>query len=132
MGRKKGMNDMEIQLENRALAITGLCELDGASSRAFQRAVGMAAKLGLATIEVDLSEVRSVDASALGALAYLYRLAGGHASLGVAPVRLLNPQPGVQQMLELARMDQLFEVVITPAPHPQAEHVPPEDLLKAA
>ncbi len=92
----------------------------------------MAARLGLPTIEVDLSEVGSVDASALGALAYLYRLAGGNASLGLAPVRLLDPLPGVQQMLALARMDQLFEVVFTRRPQLQAEPVPTENLLKAA
>ena len=133
---------MEIQSENNVLAIKGLRELDAATSRTFRRAVGMAAKLGLAIIEVDLSEVSTVNASALGVLAYLYRLAGGHASLGVAPVRLLNPRPSVQQMLELGRMDQLFEVVIPCRERPQAQPivslkvapatVPPQDVLKAA
>jgi anti-anti-sigma factor len=123
---------MEIQPENRVLVVKGLRELDAASGRAFRRAVGMAARLGLATIEIDLSQVSVVDASALGALAYLYRLAGGHPPLGVAPVRLLNPQPGVQQMLELARMDQLFELVITSTQRPQIALAPTDDLLKAA
>jgi anti-anti-sigma factor len=132
MGRKKGINDMEIQSENKILAIRGLRQLDAASSRTFRRAAGMAASLGLVTIELDLSEVGAVNASGLGALAYLYRLAGGHASLGVAPVRLLNPRPAVQQMLELARMDQLFELVTTPTKRTLAEPVPTEDLLKAA
>jgi hypothetical protein len=55
-----------------------------------------------------------------------------HPPRGIAPLRLLNPQPGVQQMLELARMDQLFELVSTPTQLPQSETVPAEDLLKAA
>jgi anti-anti-sigma factor len=123
---------MEIQQENRALAIKGLRELDAASSRTFARAVGMAARLGLPMIEVDLSEVTALEAPGLGALAHLYRLNGEHLSKGVTPVRLLNPRPGVQQMLELARMDQLFEVVITHTAQPQTEPTLTEDLLKAA
>ena len=121
---------MEIQPENGALAIKGLRELDGASLRALREAVGAADRLGLPTIEVDLSQVGAADAAALGVLASLYRLVGGRSPLGVAPVRLLNPQPGVQQMLELARMDHLFE--IARRERPETERALPVDLLQAA
>jgi anti-anti-sigma factor len=123
---------MEIQPESKVLTIKGLSELDVATLRTFREAVATAIRSGLPAIEVDLSEVGALDASALGVLAYLYRLASGQPRLGAAPVRLLNPQPGVRQMLELVRMDLLFEVVNTRTERAQTEGVPPEDFLQAA
>jgi anti-anti-sigma factor len=123
---------MEIVPESRVLAVKGIRELNAASIRAFREAVGAAAKLGLPVIELDLSQVSSLDAFGLGVLAAMYRQVSARAPLGVAPVRLLNPQPAVQQMLELARMDLLFEIVRTRAQRAETEIVPPEDLLQAA
>ena len=123
---------MEIQPENGILAIKGLGELGAASLRTFREAVATAARLGLTAIDVDLSQVCSVDASSLGVLASLYRLVGGQSPTGIASVRLLNPQPGVLQMLELARMDLLYEIVLSRTKLVPPEPESPADLLEAA
>jgi anti-anti-sigma factor len=132
MGRNQRLTHMQIQPENRNLAIKGVRKLDFASIRIFRKAVGTAARLGLPAIEMDLSQIPTVDACALGVLAAMYRLVGGRPPLGVAVVRLLNPQPAVQQMLELARMDVLFEIVNTRLHCPEAQSARDADLLQAA
>jgi anti-anti-sigma factor len=123
---------MEIEPEQGIVALRGMRELSAASVCAFREAAVAAAKSGLPIIEVDLSQVHTIDARSLGVLAAMYRLVSERAPLGVAPVRLLNPQPAVQQMLELARMDLLFEIVSNRVQAPERTSVPPADLLQAA
>jgi anti-anti-sigma factor len=134
---------MEIEPEHGVVALKGMRELSAASIRAFREAAVVAAKSGLPIIEIDLSQVNSMDARSLGVLAAMYRLVSARAPLGTAPVRLLNPQPAVQQMLELAKMDLLFEIVtnpssaaalrrVDPARRPASETVSHADLLEAA
>jgi len=49
-----------------------------------------------------------VDSSGLGALFALYRAT---AQRNGVILRLLNPRPEIQQLLELTQMQQLFEIV---------------------
>jgi anti-sigma B factor antagonist len=62
---------------------------------------------GHKNIEIDLSETRFIDSCGLGALVALHKTACGHKGV----VRLLNPLPPVQQILELTRMHRIFEIV---------------------
>ena len=103
---------MEIQRQNGTLSVNGLRELSAANARAFRKKVGAALVPELKHIEIDLSQMVSVDSSGLGALLSLYRKANdmNHRNGGVG-VRLLNPQPSVQQVFELTRMHHLFEIV---------------------
>ena len=57
---------------------------------------------------IDLSGVDFMDSSGLGALFALYRVIDQRD--GVV-LRLLNPLPEIQQLLELTQMRQLFEIV---------------------
>ena len=70
-------------------------------------AVGTMAALGgsPAVIEINLSQTRFMDSSGLGALFALYRATtpGNNVIL-----RLLNPIPEIQQLLELTQMQQLY------------------------
>lgn len=56
---------------------------------------------------LDISDVRFVDSSALGALVSLYKRAEG------SRVRLLKATPAVLGLLKLTRMDRVFELVDT-------------------
>jgi anti-sigma B factor antagonist len=48
-----------------------------------------------------------VDSCGLGALVALHKTAAAHGGV----LRLINPTPPVQQILELTRMHRIFEVI---------------------
>jgi anti-sigma B factor antagonist len=58
-------------------------------------------------LELDLSATKFLDSSGLGAMVALYKTL--HSKKG--KVRLLRPSPKVQQVLELTRLHQIFEIV---------------------
>lgn len=58
-------------------------------------------------IEVDLSETESITGGGLGALVYLQKAYNN--------VSLLNPMPSVRQVLQLTRMNRIFDVVEDPS-----------------
>lgn len=62
-----------------------------------------------AEIEIDLSRTTSIDCAGLGALAAVRNLIRGRNGI----VRLTNPNPSVQQLLNLMRAGQAFEIVNT-------------------
>lgn len=103
---------MEIQKEDRVLSIRGIRELNVASAQTFRDTICPEVHPDLAAIEVDLSEINFLDSSGLGALMSLYKAAGDAQGNVVTTMRLLNPQPAVQQVIELTRMHHLFEVVV--------------------
>ena len=102
---------MQIQQTDHTLTIRGLRELNAANARAVRDALCAAVVPGLHAIEVDLSELHFVDGCGLGALAALYRSATEIDTETAPAVRLINPQPSVQQIIELTRMHHLFEIV---------------------
>lgn len=99
---------METQRKNGALRLSGIRELSAANARSFRLSVGAMLLPGLETIEIDLSQTRSVDACGLGALVSLYKTAVENRD-GVI-IRLVDPAPAVRQMIELTRMHHLFEI----------------------
>lgn len=101
---------MNINQQNGTLSVTGLRELNAANAQAFRAALARALSQDLKAIEIDLSQTQAVDGVGLGALVALYETAQEHRSQAGFALRLTNPTPTVQQMIELARLHHLFEI----------------------
>ena len=101
---------MDIHHQNGTLSVTGIRELNAANAHLFHSAIATALSPDLQAIEIDLSHTQVVDGAGLGALVSLYETANKNRNkLGFA-IRLTNPTPSVQQIIELARLHHLFEV----------------------
>jgi len=101
---------MNIKRQNGKLSVTGLRELNSANAHAFRSALTRALSHDLQAIEIDLSQTQVVDGVGLGALVALYETAKEQRQRESFAIRLTNPTPSVQQMLELARLHHLFEI----------------------
>lgn len=101
---------MNINQQNGTLSVTGLHELNAANAQAFRSALARALSQDLKAIEIDLSQTQAVDGAGLGALVALYETAKEHRKREGFAIRLTNPTPTVQQMIELARLHHLFEI----------------------
>src|ERR1700677_5141560 len=99
---------MKIEETGECLSISEIHELTAMNSGIFRDRETAALHKSLTVIEVNLSQTRFMDSSGLGALFALYR-ATPHRE-GVV-LRLLNPVPEIEQLLELTQMQQLFEIV---------------------
>jgi anti-sigma B factor antagonist len=100
---------MKIQHQANTLNVSDVLELGAANSGSFRDEVRAALPEKLDAIEIDLSQTRFLDSCGLGALISLHKGAVGHS--GGITIRLLNPTPAVQQILELTRLHRLFEIV---------------------
>ena len=89
------------------LRVIGFSELDATNSILFRDQARAALTPDQNCLEVDLSKTRFVDSSGLGALIALYKTMCARGG----KLRLLNPTDTVRQMLELTRMQRLFEIV---------------------
>ena len=109
--KRKRRIEMRINRQNGSLTVDDFQELSTASLRSLRDEICAAASSGLREVEIDLSQIGSVDSGGLGALALLYTAASRQRPGAILVIRLLHPQPPVQQLLELARMHQIFEIV---------------------
>ncbi len=98
---------MNVQSSEDTLSITGTKELAASNANAFRDQARAALTDSQTNIEVDLSQTLFVDSCGLGALISLHKLA----CTRNGQVRLLNPTPPVQQILELTRMHRIFEII---------------------
>ena len=98
---------MKIQVQGDTLQILGVKELGAATSNAFRDEARAAMSEQQRNIEIDLSQTTFLDSCGLGTLIALHKTACARKGL----VRLLNPTPPVQQILELTRMHRIFEIV---------------------
>ena len=94
---------MNIRLEANVVKVTGLRELDETTGGELREETLSTIRSLRDRVEVDMSQTRFVNGAGLGALVHLQKACGN--------VCLLNPQPPVRQVLELARMDRIFEIV---------------------
>ena len=101
---------MDIQKQNGTLNVTGPRELNSANAHAFRQAVATALSPDLQAIEINLAQTQAVDGAGLGALVSVYETAREHRKRADFAIRLTNPSPSVQQMLELARLHHLYEI----------------------
>lgn len=98
---------MRTQTDGAVLLVRDIRNL-GATNAALFKEVAQAGLTGAhRVLEVDLTEAEFVDSEGLGALVALHkRMCMVHGC-----VRLLRPRPMVLQLLELTRLDGLFEIV---------------------
>ncbi|HWF18288.1 MAG TPA: STAS domain-containing protein [Verrucomicrobiae bacterium] len=98
---------MKMQVNGETLSISGVKELGVANSDEFRNQARAAMTPEQKNIDIDLSEMSHLDSCGLGTLISLRKTT----STRKGTVRLLNPKPGVQQILELTRMHHVFEIV---------------------
>ncbi len=87
--------------------VGGVKELSAANANAFRDQVRGSLADKLKNIDIDLSQTMFLDSCGLGALISLHKTACTRSGA----VRLLNPTPPVQQILELTRLHRIFEIV---------------------
>ena|SRR5438270_12017932 len=97
---------MKIQDDGDTLRISEVTELGAASSNAFRDQARAAFGPAHKHIEIDLSQTTFIDSCGLGALIALHKTACSRKGA----VRLINPQPPVNQILELTRMHHIFQI----------------------
>jgi anti-sigma B factor antagonist len=98
---------MKLHSNGDTLRVSALKELNATNANALRDDTRAAFTNGHRHIEIDLSETAAIDSCGLGALVALHKTVGTHGGA----LRLLNPTPAVQQILELTRMHRIFEVV---------------------
>ena len=99
--------NLKVQIQGDTLNVGGIKELSAANANDFRDQVRAAMIEPLRNIEIDFSQALFLDSCGLGALISLHKTACGRKGM----VRLLNPAPPVQQILELTRMHRIFEIV---------------------
>ena len=97
---------MEVTVEKEVLMVEGFAELTAANCKLFRKQV-CAALNGHTVVEIDLSQTALVDCAGLGALIVIHNLTRDRKGA----VRLLNPTPPVQQLLDLSRAGEILEIV---------------------
>ena len=104
---------MEITMTDGVLTVGGFAELTAANSELFGKQIRTALN-GHTTIEIDLSQTTLMDCAGLRALTALRKYSRGRNGT----MRLLNPAPGVRQLFDVVRAEQMFEIVNPRAPDP--------------
>jgi len=92
----------------QVLRVVGYEEMIAANCHLFRKSA-RAAWNGHTDVEINLSHTTLIDCAGLGALIAVRNLT--QKNKGVA--RLLNPTPSVQQLLDLTRTGQLFDIINT-------------------
>ncbi len=105
--RAEADDNMKLQLSNETVRVSDIRELNANNSNEFRDQVRASMSASQRFIEIDLSDTTFLDSCGLGALIALHKTTCSRNGL----VRLLNPTPPVQQILELTRMHRIFEVV---------------------
>jgi anti-sigma B factor antagonist len=103
---------MKILQQDGILNATNIEQLGAINAELFREEMQAAMSPDLKAIEVDFSDTSFVDSHGLGALLSVHKTACHRH--GDVPLRLLNPQPSVRQILELTRMHRIFEIVKRP------------------
>jgi anti-sigma B factor antagonist len=98
---------MKIEAEGQTLRVSAVPQLGAANANSFRDSVRDSLVDTHKNIDIDLSQTTFLDSCGLGALVALKKTAAGRQGT----LRLLNPQPPVEQLLELTRMDRILEIV---------------------
>ena len=98
---------MKIQHDGDTLRASAIAELSASNANWFRDEARHAFGQQQRNIEIDLSQTMALDSCGLGALVALHKTASARGGV----LRLRNPTPPVQQILELTRMHRIFEVV---------------------
>lgn len=98
---------MKLQIQGETLRISEFEELGVANSTDFRDKARAALTPAQKNIEIDLSQTQFMDSCGLGTLISLHKTTCSRNGA----MRLVNPTPNVQQVLDLTRMHRLFEIV---------------------
>jgi anti-sigma B factor antagonist len=98
---------MKEETTGETLQVSGLKELGANNAGTFRQQMLSALKKHQKWIDVDLSEMSFVDSRGLAALLELKKSFDEERGA----IRLRNPSPPVQQILEFTRMNNVFEIV---------------------
>ena len=98
---------MKLEVQGETLLVSEIGELGATSANAFRDRVR--GELGdiHRNIDIDLAQTPFLDSCGVGALISLHKTVSSRRG----SLRLLNPQPQVQQILELTQMDRIFQIV---------------------
>ena len=97
---------MKMEAQGDTLRITGITELGASNSNDIRDRIRAAMLEAQRHIEIDLSKTAFMDSCGLGALIALHKTVCNRSG----NIRLLNPLPPVQQVLELTRLNRIFEI----------------------
>lgn len=100
---------MKIENTGLALHVSDIPEIHAVNAATFRDQIRAELSDGCALVEIDLSQTRFVDESGLGALFAINRMA--RMKNRTMTMRLVNLRPGVQELFELVKMHNLFEIV---------------------
>jgi anti-sigma B factor antagonist len=98
---------MKIQTQGETLSISEVAQLGAANSNKFRDEARAAMTDQQKNIEIDLSQTQFLDSCGLGSLIALHKTACSRQGM----LRLKNPTPPVLQILELTRMNRIFDIV---------------------
>ena len=98
---------MKIQNDGDTLRASAIAELSAANANSIRDEARHAFGQLQRNIEIDLSQTTALDSCGLGALVALHKTASARGGV----LRLRNPTPPVQQILELTRMHRIFEII---------------------
>ncbi len=102
---------MNFHSQANVLQVSGITELDASNAASFRDQTRAALRTEHDQIDFDFSQTRFLDSSGLGALIALYQSMTSRNGR----IRILNPLPPVQQILEMTRMHRRFEIATTPS-----------------
>lgn len=98
---------MRTQTDGAVLLVRDIRNLGATNAALFKEVAHAGLRGEHRVLEVDLSEAEFVDSEGLGALVAVHK----RMCMVQGCVRLLRPRPMVLQLLELTRLDGLFEIV---------------------
>ncbi|MDC0263584.1 STAS domain-containing protein [Verrucomicrobia bacterium] len=97
---------MDFESTSERILVLGIKELTSANAAAVKDDVRRCIRPGHLTLDIDMSNVRILDSSGLGTLIALHKCMCQQNGL----VRIMNPTPIVEQVLELTRLHRLLEI----------------------
>lgn len=97
---------MKTTPQDTTLLVSDIHELTAGVATDVKNQIRASFGTGLIGIDLDCSSLDFVDSSGLGALISMQKLANERGG----KLRLLQPKPGVIQLLELTRLHRVFEI----------------------
>lgn len=109
--RRQAISDqqafMKMEAHGDTLRISGLTELDATNSTDVCSRIRGALHSSQKNIEIDLAQTTYLDSCGLGTLIALHKTACSREG----NIRLIKPQPPVEEVLKLTRLGRIFEIV---------------------
>ncbi|PWU10350.1 MAG: sulfate transporter [Verrucomicrobia bacterium] len=98
---------MRLEAQEDTLRVSDIGELGATTANWFRDRVRAELSETHKNLDIDLAQTPLLDSHGVGALVALHKIISSRDG----SLRLLNPQPQVQQILDLTQMDRIFEIV---------------------